>query len=41
MSDNTSGLEYEITASMKKLTSPAKDLPAVGFLSGHDEPADS
>lgn len=36
--DNPSGLEYEITAAMKKLASGHTDLPAVGFLSGHDEP---
>lgn len=36
--DNTAGLEYEITANLKKLTSESSDLPAVGFLTGHGEP---
>lgn len=36
--DNPSGLEYEITSAMKKLASGQQELPAVGFLSGHDEP---
>jgi len=36
--DNPSGLEYEITAAIKKLSSGRSELPAVGFLSGHDEP---
>jgi len=37
--DNPTGLEYEITAAMKKLASGKQELPALGFLSGHDEPA--
>jgi gliding-associated putative ABC transporter substrate-binding component GldG len=36
--ENTSGLEYDITANIKKLSSAKQDLPSVGFLSGHDEP---
>jgi gliding-associated putative ABC transporter substrate-binding component GldG len=36
--DNVAGLEYEITSTLKKMTSDKQDLPAVGFLSGHDEP---
>lgn len=36
--ENPSSLEYEITAAMKKLASASQELPAVGFLSGHDEP---
>lgn len=36
--DNPSGLEYEITSAIKKLISDRTDLPAIGFLSGHDEP---
>jgi len=37
--DNTAGLEYEITSNLKKLTSGTTELPAVGFLTGHGEPA--
>lgn len=37
--DNTAGLEYEITATIKKLTRESQDLPAVGFLQGHGEPS--
>lgn len=36
--DNITGLEYDITSNIKKLASDTQDLPAVGFLSGHDEP---
>ncbi len=36
--DNTAGLEYDITSTIKKLSSAKQDLPVVGFLSGHDEP---
>jgi len=33
---NLSGLEYEITSLLKKLTSPK--IPTIGFITGHDEP---
>jgi gliding-associated putative ABC transporter substrate-binding component GldG len=36
--DKTDGLEYDITANIKKLTSDSGELPVVGLLSGHDEP---
>jgi gliding-associated putative ABC transporter substrate-binding component GldG len=37
--DNPSGLEYEVTAAIKKLASGRTELPAVGFLAGHGEPS--
>ena len=36
--ENPLGLEYEITATIKKLTSESEQLPVVGFLTGHQEP---
>ncbi len=36
--DNPTGLEYEITATIKKLTSLSDRLPRIGFLTGHQEP---
>jgi gliding-associated putative ABC transporter substrate-binding component GldG len=36
--DNPLGLEYEITSTIKKLTSESEQLPVVGFLTGHQEP---
>ena len=36
--DNPLGLEYEITSTVKKLTSESEELPVVGFLNGHQEP---
>jgi len=36
--ENLTGLEYEITATMKKLTSTRETLPVIGFLNGHQEP---
>ena len=37
--DNPVGLEYEITTTIKKLTSPSGQLPALGILGGHREPS--
>jgi gliding-associated putative ABC transporter substrate-binding component GldG len=36
--ENLVGLEYEMTATMKKLTSNRETLPVIGFLGGHQEP---
>ncbi|UCE01841.1 MAG: GldG family protein [Candidatus Latescibacterota bacterium] len=36
--DNPVGLEYEITASIKKLTRESSELPLIGILNGHQEP---
>ncbi len=36
--ENPLGLEYEITATIKKLASESEELPVVGFLTGHQEP---
>lgn len=36
--DNPAGLEYEITTTIKKLTSGTEELPAIGVLAGHQEP---
>jgi gliding-associated putative ABC transporter substrate-binding component GldG len=36
--ENLMGLEYEITATIKKLTSERETLPVIGFLSGHQGP---
>src|SRR5262245_59840796 len=36
--ENPVGLEYDITATIKKMTRASEDLPVVGILSGHEEP---
>lgn len=36
--DNPTGLEYEITSTIKKLTSEKQELPVIGLLTGHQEP---
>src|SRR5262245_18400065 len=37
--ENPTGLEYEITTTIQKVTNPTRQLPVVGFLVGHQEPS--